>query len=84
LSRSGIPPRTPRPQHGPRGKPSVARTWFARLDLVRLARALAIGGVGGAVFFAFNLPLAWMLGAMVFCTIASLAGLQPRSSPPTT
>jgi hypothetical protein len=76
LSTPGGPPRSPRRQHDPRGKPSVAHTWFARLEPARLARTLAIGGVGGAVFFAFNLPLAWMLGAMVFCTVASLGGIS--------
>lgn len=74
-------PQPPAPQDRPRGKPSVARSWFARLDLVRLARTLSIGGIGGAVFFAFNLPLAWMLGAMVFSTIASLSGLQLKVPP---
>lgn len=35
---------------------------------------MAIGAGGGGVFFYFHLPLAWMLGAMCFSTIAALAG----------
>ena len=52
----------------------VPRTWLGRADAPRLLRTLAIGAVGGSVFFAFQLPLAWMLGAMVFTTVASLSG----------
>lgn len=33
-----------------------------------------LGAIGGAVFFYFNLPLAWMLGSMTFTTIAALCG----------
>lgn len=42
--------------------------------LLRLSKALAIGAVGGAIFYALNMPLAWMMGAMVLTTIAALAG----------
>lgn len=42
--------------------------------LFRLSKALAIGAVGGAIFYALNMPLAWMMGAMVLTTIAALAG----------
>jgi hypothetical protein len=41
-----------------------------------MVRTLAYGAVGGAVFFMFRLPLAWMLGAMVLTTIMSMAGKQ--------
>ncbi|QQA44147.1 AbrB family transcriptional regulator [Pelagovum pacificum] len=34
--------------------------------------ALAIGASGGAIFFLLGLPLAWMLGAMIFTLIAVL------------
>lgn len=44
-----------------------------RADLLRLSKALAIGTVGGALFFALKMPLAWMMGAMVFTTIAALS-----------
>jgi membrane AbrB-like protein len=38
-----------------------------------IALALAIGALGGAVFYALGLPLAWMLGAMVATTLAAFA-----------
>ncbi len=41
-----------------------------------LASAIGIGGGGGFVFSLFGLPLAWLLGAMVATTIASLSGLR--------
>jgi membrane AbrB-like protein len=36
--------------------------------------ALALGAVGGALFALIRAPLAWMLGAMTFTTVAALAG----------
>jgi membrane AbrB-like protein len=45
---------------------------FARL--VPIGFALALGAIGGALFFTVNMPLAWMIGAMCFTTIAALAG----------
>ncbi|MBT5037369.1 MAG: AbrB family transcriptional regulator, partial [Rhodospirillaceae bacterium] len=47
----------------------------------RLALALALGAAGGAVFYALNLPLPWMLGAMSFVTIAALSGAPVASAP---
>ncbi len=49
---------------------------MSRTELLRLTKALAIGAVGGALFFALNMPLAWMMGAMVFTTIAALASVS--------
>ncbi|UEM05298.1 AbrB family transcriptional regulator [Skermanella rosea] len=40
-----------------------------------LALTLALGTAGGALFAFFNLPLAWMIGSMVFCTAAAMGGL---------
>ena len=40
----------------------------------RLGRTLVVGAVGGALFAWLNLPLAWMLGAMVATTAVSLGG----------
>jgi len=48
---------------------------MTRADLLRLTKALAIGTVGGALFFTLNMPLAWMMGAMVLTTIAALSKL---------
>lgn len=44
-----------------------------------IALALLIGAAGGATFFALNLPLPWMLGAMIACFIAVLAKLPLRA-----
>ena len=41
-----------------------------------LAAVLVIGTVGGFVFDWLRMPLAWMLGACVFSTIAAFAGLR--------
>ena len=40
----------------------------------RTALALGIGAIGGALFFAANLPLAWMIGSMCIATVAALRG----------
>jgi membrane AbrB-like protein len=40
--------------------------------------AIAIGIVGGGVFAALKLPLPWMLGAMVFVTVAAVFGTPVR------
>jgi membrane AbrB-like protein len=42
----------------------------------RLLLALALGAAGGALFAAMRAPLAWMLGAMAFTTVAALAGAR--------
>ena len=39
-------------------------------------RALAIGAAGGALFSLFSLPLAWLLGAMLFTTVAAFARVR--------
>ncbi len=41
-------------------------------DLRRAVHTLAYGTVGGAVFYWFNMPLAWMMGAMVLTTVMSM------------
>jgi membrane AbrB-like protein len=43
-------------------------------ELARMTRTLAYGAVGGAVFYYFKMPLAWMMGAMVATTGMSMAG----------
>ena len=42
--------------------------------VVPIARALAIGAGGGAIFHALDMPLAWMIGAAVFTTAATVGG----------
>lgn len=46
--------------------------------LWQIALALAIGAIGGYIFLLLRLPLAWMMGAMVFTTAAALAGVPIR------
>ncbi len=46
----------------------------------RLALALLVGAGGGTLFFRLDLPLPWMLGAMVATTVAAFAG-APVSLP---
>ena len=48
--------------------------------LVLVATSLALGAVGGIVFQWLEMPLAWMIGAMVFATVAALAGAPVRGS----
>lgn len=43
-----------------------------------MVMAIGIGGVGGAVFAAIQMPLPWMLGAMVFVTVAAVSGAPVR------
>ena len=52
------------------------QTGAIKLPPPGLYKTLAIGAVGGAIFFHFRMPLAWMMGAMVICTIASLSGVK--------
>jgi membrane AbrB-like protein len=39
-----------------------------------IASALGLGAVGGALFYILNLPLPWMLGAIVVTLVGTLAG----------
>ena len=41
-----------------------------------LLLAIVIGTIGGYVFHLLRMPLAWMLGACVFCTVAAFSGLR--------
>lgn len=43
---------------------------------------LALGGAGGSVFAALDLPLPWMLGSMAACTAAALSGWNPAMPAP--
>ncbi len=52
------------------------RALSGRPEIARMARTLAFGAVGGAVFYSFNMPLAWMMGAMVTTTILSMTGAR--------
>lgn len=41
----------------------------------QIALALAIGAIGGYIFLLMRLPLAWMIGSMIFTTAAAIAGV---------
>ncbi len=49
---------------------------LSREALRATALALALGVIGGALFKHFQMPLAWMLGAMTATTIGAFAGLE--------
>lgn len=51
-----------------------------RFPYRRFALALLLGGLGGWLFVQARLPLPWMLGSMVFCTMAALLRL-PVTAP---
>lgn len=51
---------------------------MAGIDWRGLLRALTIGSLGGALFNAFNLPLAWMLGAMCLTTLSAVGGVAVK------
>ncbi len=57
--------------------PSPAASPIA--PLLRFLPTLLLGIAGGALAFAINLPLPWLLGAMIATTVASLAGVRLRS-----
>ena len=44
----------------------------SRFPYPRFALALALGVAGGLLFQRLSLPLPWMMGPMVFCTLAAL------------
>jgi uncharacterized protein len=50
------------------------RTFWQKLPA--MAGTLLVGGVGGYLFNFLNIPLAWMLGAMVFTTVLAVAGVR--------
>jgi len=53
----------------------------SRFPYGRFALALLLGGAGGWLFVQARLPLPWMLGSMVVCTIAALLR-WPVAAPP--
>lgn len=51
---------------------------LASVDWRGHAISLGVGTVGGALFFWLKLPLAWMLGSMVFVSVAAMSGFKPQ------
>lgn len=60
------------------GRPSTTTILqsIRQIDGLALLKALVLGAIGGAVFAALNLPLPWMLGAMLFTTVAAISGVR--------
>lgn len=48
-------------------------------NLARIALALGLGVIGGALFFWLTMPLPWMIGALAATLVAALAGLPIRA-----
>lgn len=48
--------------------------------IVPILLTLFLGAVGGWLFDEWNMPLAWMIGAMIFTTTAALAGAPLKGS----
>lgn len=53
-----------------------------RRRLQGIALTVAVGAIGGTIFYLLHLPLAWMLGAMCATTLAALAGAPLRMPRP--
>ncbi len=51
-------------------------------DSLRIAATLAMGSLGGLLAVWAQLPLAWMIGAMLMVTCLAIAGAGVRASPP--
>jgi membrane AbrB-like protein len=56
------------------GEPGISHP--ERFPYARFGLGLAIGTIGAVLFLYFKLPLAWMLGSMTACTIASVLGAR--------
>jgi len=53
-----------------------SKVWIGHAGLRPLVLALVLGTAGGFLFDQMRMPLAWMLGACVFATVAAFAGLR--------
>lgn len=68
-------------QTGPSWRTMLSDFHPRRFDYPRFALALAVGGLGAAVFLHFQWPLPWMLGPMLACTLAAIARVPVSASP---
>ena len=57
---------------------SATPPWY--VTALRLLLTIAIGALGGWLASLAQLPLAWMIGALVFTTVAAIAGAPLHSS----
>ncbi len=69
-----------RRESDPTAQNTPVATLTLRARFVRLVLTLVIGAVGGWLFDRGDLPLAWMIGALVFTTAAAIAGAPLHSS----
>ena len=79
----GGAPRTPKNGRSPDRDQTKSLPAFLKFNPKLVFGAfltLALSAVGGALFDWLTMPLAWLVGAMVFTTIAALAG-APLQSP---
>ena len=65
---------TPAPAGGP--KPVRKKTRIGHPGWWPLLLALPMGAAGGFAFSLLRMPLAWMLGAAIVCTVAAMAGAR--------
>ena len=42
--------------------------------IIYMLASLVFGAIGGVIFHGLTMPLAWMIGAMIFTTGAALSG----------
>lgn len=52
-----------------------------RKNVTLIVATLILASIGGYLFSLLQMPLAWMIGAMIFTTVASLAGAPLKASP---
>ena len=62
------------------GAAAAAAALPRRIWAFRLAITFLVGAIGGWLFDLANLPLAWMIGALVFSTVGAVAGLPMIAS----
>ena len=59
-------------------EPPTRNAWLTNARTAAIT--LALGAVGGAIFYVLTLPLPWMLGAMTIVTIAAIGGVKVQLS----
>ena len=59
-----------------RHAPARRRTRIGHPGWGALLLVLPMGAIGGFVFYLLKMPLAWMLGAAVVCTVAAMADVR--------
>ncbi|MHA1567798.1 MAG: AbrB family transcriptional regulator [Alphaproteobacteria bacterium] len=82
MAATSMPNRLPLPTNPPNATPNSGKARAAiRHDLTKFCYTVAIGAMGGALFAFFDLPLAWMLGAMVASALAAFLQVPVKIDP---